>query len=88
MEKRYIPVAPFVVTVGRVRARFNPNRADGKIGYSEDEVALVKKHRPDVFASFRVVEVAGDGYSDPESEVVEEATVVPGEKRTVARKKA
>lgn len=80
MAKRYIPNNPFVAYDNKGRRRpFNPDRRhrDGTVGYSKDELKGLSK---DQMASFRLVNVTGP-------DVIEEAVAVPGEKRSVTRRK-
>lgn len=71
MAKRYIPTTSMSFGRGRVfiEHRFRP---DGTVGYTEEEVAGLSKKQ---LQSFRVVEV----------DIPEEATAVPGKRRSIAR---
>ena len=80
MAKRYIPNNPFVAYDDKGRRRpFNPDRRhrDGTVGYSKEELKGLSK---DQVASFRLVDVTG-------ANVIEEATSVPGIKRSTTRRK-
>lgn len=83
MAKRYIPNGPFVLRDKKGHRRtFNPDRRhkDGTVGYDKKELANLE---PAQFASFRLVEVSGKNVVED----VEEATSVPGVKRSVTRSK-
>jgi hypothetical protein len=72
MARHYIPVAPFNVYIGGVKAVFHPDHVDrtsGLPGYPEDQVPK------ELRGSFRAIDI-GDADGP-----VEQATAAPGEKR-------
>lgn len=69
--KRYIPNTSMSFGRGKVFVEHH-HRHDGTVGYTEEEVSELSKKQ---LQSFRVLEI----------EMPEEATAVPGQRRSIAR---